>query len=282
VRRPDDIDKAVAALHAGNADSLFSATENTRFIWEERNGLPFPFNYDYKRRPREQDLGKQYQENGSIYIFKPWVLEKEQNRLGGRIAIYEMDYWSSFQIDTPEDAALCDWILRKAEFRAQFSWPESLDLIAFDFDGVMTDNGVLLSENGTESVSCSRADGLGIDLLRRTGVPLIVLSTERNAVVALRAQKLGLQCFSGVGDKSAFLADYLASNGYRAERVVYVGNDVNDSGCLRQVGIPVVVADAHGDVVPLARLQLTKKGGRGAVRELADLILASGTLKQID
>src|SRR5204863_2480155 len=136
-----------------------------------------------------------------------------------------------------------------------------LDLIAFDFDGVMTDNAVLLSEDGTESVSCSRADGLGVDLLRRTGVPLIVLSTERNSVVSLRAQKLGLQCFNGVADKSAFLADYLASNGYRAERVVYVGNDVNDSGCLRQVGMPVVVADAHNDVVPLARLQLTKKGG---------------------
>jgi YrbI family 3-deoxy-D-manno-octulosonate 8-phosphate phosphatase len=280
VRRHDDIDRAISQLRSKNADSLLSASETKRFIWAIRTGKPEPLNYDYKHRKREQDFEKQYQENGSIYIFKPWVLARENNRLGGKIEVFEMDYWSSFQIDTHEDAALCDWILRRPEYVVQFEWPESLDLIVFDFDGVMTDNTVTVSQDGSEAVTCSRADGLGIDLLRTAGVPIIVLSTERNPVVAARSGKLGLECHHGIGNKSAFLADYIVSHGYRGERVVYVGNDVNDAGCLEQVGIPVVVGDAHPDVARLARIRLTNRGGRGAVRELADLVLNRRTFNR--
>jgi N-acylneuraminate cytidylyltransferase len=275
VRRPDDIDHAIAHIRAAKADSLFSATENKRFVWSAGDGNPHPLNYDYKKRKREQDFEKQYQENGSIYIFKPWVLAKENNRLGGKIVVYEMDYWSSFQIDSPEDVELCEWILQRPEYRSDFAWPDTIDLIVFDFDGVMTDNTVSVSQDGTESVTCSRADGLGIDMLRATGVPIIVLSTERNPVVAARAKKLSLQCHHDIGDKTAFLAEYIASHKYRPERVVYVGNDVNDAGCLEQVGIPVVVGDAHPDAARLARVKLLNHGGRGAVRELADIVLSN-------
>jgi YrbI family 3-deoxy-D-manno-octulosonate 8-phosphate phosphatase len=280
IRRARDIDMAAAQLRSAGADSLFSACENKRFIWARRDAALHPMNYDYKHRKREQDFEKQYRENGSIYIFKPWVLAKENNRLGGKIEVYEMDYWSSFQIDSPEDAELCSWILQKPEYRSSFEWPDSLELIVFDFDGVMTDNTVTVSEDGSESVICSRADGLGIDLLRATGVPIIVLSTEANAVVAARATKLGLPCHQGIGDKGAFLADYIASHRYSAERVVYVGNDVNDAGCLAQVGIPVVVGDSHPDAARLARIHLVNHGGRGAVRELADLVLSSNSLNR--
>ena len=92
------------------------------------------------------------------------------------------------------------------------------------------------------------------------------------------ARKSGLPCHHGIGDKGAFLADYIASNGYSAERVVYVGNDVNDAGCLSQVGIPVVVGDAHPEAARLARIKLVNHGGRGAVRELTDLVLNSTSI----
>lgn len=115
VRRPGDIDGAVRTLLDQGADSLLTASENKRFIWGIRDGQPFPYNYDYRRRKREQDLEPQFQENGSIYVFKPWVLRQQDNRLGGRMAIHEMDYWSSFQIDTPEDVELIEWIMGKRE-----------------------------------------------------------------------------------------------------------------------------------------------------------------------
>lgn len=110
VRRPDDIDRAVATLTEQSADSLFSGCENTRLLWSAGDNGWQSLNYDYRHRRREQEMDKQVRENGSIYVFKPWVLRELMNRLGGRIAYYEMDYWSSFQIDTPEHVALCEWI----------------------------------------------------------------------------------------------------------------------------------------------------------------------------
>lgn len=111
-RRRGDIDAAVQTLREQNADSLLSVCRNTRFIWDTSRGEPVPINYDFHRRPREQDFQNQFYENGSIYVFKPDVFRRENNRLGGKKTIYEMGYWSSFQVDSPADARLCDWILR--------------------------------------------------------------------------------------------------------------------------------------------------------------------------
>ena len=273
VRRPDDIDRAVEALQLGKADSLLSVSRNAGFIWEQKDGQLRSLSYDYRRRQRGQDLPSQFRENGSIYVFKPWVLREHNNRLGGRMTLYEMEYWSSFEIDTKEDAELCDWILLRRAVEEESDWPPSIDLIVFDFDGVMTDNSVDVFEDGRESVVCSRADGLGIERLHAAGVRMLVLSTERNPVVTARCSKLQLPCQQDVGDKATFLAAYLEDNGLSSDRVLYVGNDVNDLDCLRSVGMPVVVADAHRDVLQAARLQLSHPGGRGAVRELADRVL---------
>jgi CMP-N,N'-diacetyllegionaminic acid synthase len=116
IRRRDDIDKAVAMLVSQRADSLFSGCENTALIWRLGAAGPVSINYDYQRRRREQDMDPQVRENGSIYVFRPSILRQHQNRLGGRITVYEMDYWSSFQIDTPEHVELCEWILGQPEF----------------------------------------------------------------------------------------------------------------------------------------------------------------------
>ncbi len=109
----DDIDKAINSLIAQEADSLFSAFRFNKYIWHVTNGIVTSINYDYKsERRREQEFPVQFQENGSIYVFKTWVLKKLKNRLGGKIAIYEMGYLNSFQIDTPEDFQLCECILK--------------------------------------------------------------------------------------------------------------------------------------------------------------------------
>jgi CMP-N,N'-diacetyllegionaminic acid synthase len=117
IRRPGDIDRAVGTLTAAGADSLFSACENNRLIWALNRGELRSVNYDYRSRQREQDMAVQYRENGSIYVFRPEILRMHRNRLGGRIAVHEMDYWSSFQIDTPEHVALCEWILGRPDFQ---------------------------------------------------------------------------------------------------------------------------------------------------------------------
>ena len=112
IRRRTDIDDAVGQLEREGADSLMSACENTRFIWAVDAQGPRPLNYDYRNRKRDQELEPQFQENGSIYVVRSALLRETRNRLGGKIAIYKMDVWSSFQVDSPEDLEICDWILR--------------------------------------------------------------------------------------------------------------------------------------------------------------------------
>lgn len=160
---------------------------------------------------------------------------------------------------------------RRAAIRAL---PDPLGAVVFDFDGVFTDNGVMVRQDGSESAYCSRFDGMGVTLLRKAGVPILILSKEPNPVVGARAKKLGVPCLQGIDDKVPVLGSWLGERSIDPSACVYLGNDVNDAGPLAMVGCPVVVADAHRSVIPLARIVLDNVGGRGAVRELCDLVLA--------
>jgi 3-deoxy-D-manno-octulosonate 8-phosphate phosphatase (KDO 8-P phosphatase) len=147
-----------------------------------------------------------------------------------------------------------------------------VQLVAFDFDGVMTDNRVYVNERGEESVACSRFDGLGLSRLRALAIPTCIVSTEVNPVVARRAEKLKTDVTQGVEDKVAAVAAYAARHGATLARTVFVGNDINDLPVLRAVGIPIVVADAHPSVRGAAAYVTERAGGQGAVREICDMI----------
>jgi len=149
----------------------------------------------------------------------------------------------------------------------------NIRLVVFDFDGVFTDNRVLVGEDGRESVFCSRADGLGLDYLRRSGVDCLVLSLESNPVVARRCEKLKLEYHQGCVDKWGALRAILEEKKIAPKLVAYVGNDVNDLSCMQNVGFAVCVADAYPEVRSVARLVTRRRGGEGAVREICDLLL---------
>lgn len=270
VRKHDDIDNAVRQLMDEGADSLFSATRNHALIWNMTPAGPLSLNYDYHTRKREQDMDVQYRENGSIYVTKTEIL-RGGNRMGGKISVYEMDEMHSFQVDTPAQVDLLRWVVR----REIQDWPKEVDLVVFDFDGVMTDNTVETKANGNESVRSNRGDGLGIAMMRRAGIPMIVLSTEEHPVVAARCKKLKLPCFQGLSDKAAFLKKYAKKEKIDLKATAYLGNDINDLPCLELVGFPVVPADAHPDVMHAAHVVLSTAGGKGAVREFADKLLAA-------
>ena len=151
----------------------------------------------------------------------------------------------------------------------------SVRLVVFDFDGVFTDNTVWTDDTGNEWVRSWRGDGLGLEKLRQAGIPAWVLSTETHPVVARRCQKLGIPFRQGLADKQAALEALASEIGVSLGDVVYVGNDVNDAGCLGVVGLPIVVQDAHPDVLPLAHYRTRTAGGFGAVREICDWLSAS-------
>lgn len=147
----------------------------------------------------------------------------------------------------------------------------TIRLVAFDFDGVFTDNTVYVFENGSEAVRCFRSDGLGLRKLERVGIIPVIISTETNQVVAKRSQKLNIRCEHGCEDKRATLDEIVEEMGLVIEQVAFVGNDINDLSCLTCVGLPIVVRDAHPDVIPYAGYQTRARGGHGAVREICDL-----------
>lgn len=149
---------------------------------------------------------------------------------------------------------------------------KSIKLIVFDFDGVFTDNKVIVSDQGRESVICNRSDGIGLSRVKSLNIEMLILSTETNSVVTHRANKLKLKCVQGVENKFEHLLGLVSSYNVSLEEVAFVGNDINDLECLRVVGLPVVVADAYPEVKKVAKLILNNNGGDGAVREFCDIV----------
>ena len=153
--------------------------------------------------------------------------------------------------------------------------PENIKLLVLDFDGVLTDNRVFVNQDGVESVAANRSDSYGLGMLRKVGIESMVISKETNPVVAARCKKINVPYLQGIDDKEKALQALLAERELDPANVAFVGNDVNDLPGFRVAGWSVAVADALPEVIREADYVLSKPGGRGAVRELCDLILKS-------
>ncbi len=156
----------------------------------------------------------------------------------------------------------------------------AIRVVAFDFDGVFTDNTVYVDQNGMESVRCWRSDGIGLARLNGLGVRTVILSTEENPVVSVRAKKLKTECRQGIVDKAEAIIEFCNELGVELQQAMFVGNDVNDIPALKSVGLPIAVFDAHLEILPYVLYRTVSKGGQGAVREVCDLIFHAkqGTL----
>jgi len=143
-----------------------------------------------------------------------------------------------------------------------------IKLIIYDFDGVMTDNTVIVDEDGKENVVCSRADGLAVAKIKELGIPQVIISTEENKVVAARAAKLRIPVLHGVADKKAAVLAYCVEQGVSPAEAVYVGNDMNDLEAMLAVGWPMCPQDACRKVRRIAKFALPVDGGKGVVRAL--------------
>ena len=150
---------------------------------------------------------------------------------------------------------------------------ENIDAFIFDFDGVLTNNLVFVDQDGKELVSCNRSDGLAFDVLRKLKKPSYILSTEKNPIVSARAKKLKIQAIQGVEDKVEELLSLAKSKGYNLNRVLYVGNDINDYKAMKLCGYSACPSDSHEKIRSIATFVLQKKGGNGVIRELLEVKL---------
>lgn len=137
----------------------------------------------------------------------------------------------------------------------------------------MTDNRAIVLQDGTEAVFVNRSDGLGVERIRGLGIAQLILSSEVNPVVKARAQKLGLEVISFCKNKKDILKNYCEQNKYNLEKVIFVGNDVNDLEAMKIVGFPIAPADAYPEITKTARLVTKASGGQGVVRELSDILV---------
>jgi len=147
-----------------------------------------------------------------------------------------------------------------------------IDLIVYDFDGVMTDNTVMVSETGNESVLVNRSDGLAIKTIKSKGIRQLIMSTEQNKIVRVRAAKLDIPVLWGANNKKEALSAYCFRNSLSLGRVVYIGNDLNDVEVMRLVAYPLAPSDAYPEVKEIAHFIIPAAGGKGVVRELLNHI----------
>jgi YrbI family 3-deoxy-D-manno-octulosonate 8-phosphate phosphatase len=145
-----------------------------------------------------------------------------------------------------------------------------IDAVIFDFDGVLTDNCVFTNDAGDEFVRCNRGDGLALQELKKLGLKLFIVSTEKNKVVTSRGKKLGIPVFQNVNNKVDSINQLAESEDLNLKRVLYVGNDLNDLQVMRCCGFSACPSDAHPKIKETSTFMLKRAGGSGIVREIID------------
>lgn len=277
--KPGDIERVIEKMTELRASCALSVVEDHGFIWHESaEGFAEGITHDAtKPRQRRQDMKTRYRENGAIYAMHvPTFIEKKQ-RFCGPIALVPVD-GPALEIDDQHDWDVVESFM-STHRRGDRAFPTAkgqfqIRAVVTDFDGVHTDDCVTLDQNGKESVRCSRRDGMGIENLRNRGIKLMILSKEANPVVRARAQKLKMDVMNQVDDKLPVLDKWRQEQGLAWEELVYIGNDINDVGCMKAAGLSFAPADAHDAALAVADRALTCRGGQGAIREMSDILIS--------
>lgn len=271
---PADIDGTIQALVDEKADSALATTPFHYFLWHRSEaGDAEGINHDKRERLLRQQREPQFLETGAVYVLRTRGFLQAKHRFFGKTAMYVMPRERCFEIDEPVDLQIAEVLLQERIQQQKLQiLPHPIAALVLDFDGVFTDNKVIVLQDGREAVICDRSDGRGLAQLKRTGLPILVLSTEANSVVQARCDKLGLACLQNVQDKRAALMAWLQAHRIEHSQVIYVGNDVNDLECIQAVGCGVVVRDAHPQAQAVARIILSAPGGHGAIREIVELV----------
>jgi N-acylneuraminate cytidylyltransferase len=275
---PVALGRAIDRVSSGADDVVFSAFETYAFLWRQTSTGTVGVNHESAVRPRRQDREAHLHETGAFYVMNAAGFREAGHRFFGRIGVELTEERAAIEIDTPDQLQLAQAIAGMVQTDCDID----VDAVVTDFDGVHTDDTAQIDAKGGERVVVNRGDGLGIRLLSEAGIPVLILSTEEHPVVAARAAKLRIEAKHGVANKEAALAEWASARGIALDRIAYVGNDINDLGALSIVGWPIAVPGSHPSVLSAARVVLGRRGGSGAVRELAERVLRARTREQIN
>lgn len=185
----------------------------------------------------------------------------------------------------PSDCEVTQGLRERAESRREsgqrsYAWRANLEraakvkLLLLDVDGVLTDGSIIYLPNGVETKAFNTKDGLGIRLLQKAGVEVGVITARSSEVVQRRAENLGITLlYQGAGAKREVYEKIIDDLGVTPEQVAYMGDDWLDLPVMTRVGLAAAVADALPEVCEAAHYVTNRSGGRGAVREVCDLVI---------
>jgi len=255
-----------------NHNSLLSCVQSKRFSWSEDGK---PINYDVNNRPRRQNFQGTLIENGAFYISSVAAIKETKNRISGDIGIYQMPEYTYTEIDEPEDWTVAESLMKRFVLKKDKIDFSKIKIFLSDVDGVLTDAGMYYTESGDEMKKFCTYDGMGFQLLQKTGMKVGILTTEDRQLNRRRAKKLGLDFdFHGVKDKLQIVKDLCEKVNVSLNEVAYIGDDVNCFELLSHVGIAVCPSNAVEKVKLIPNIiQLERNGGEGVVREFVEIIL---------
>ncbi len=266
-------DEAFELFTVGNFDSLLTCVRIKRFFWNE-NGTSA--NYNYQNRPRRQDFAGELMENGAFYINSIENIKKYNNRLSGKIGIYEMPEYTATEIDEESDWIVAESLMNKYILATEKAKRHEIKLFLTDVDGTLTDAGMYYSENGDELKKFSTYDGMGLRMLSEKGILTGIITSETRELNRRRAEKLKLNYyFYGDSSKLQTVTKLCTDLNISLQNVAYIGDDVNDFELLSNVGLAACPANSVTKIKNIQNIiLLQKKGGEGAVREFTDFILS--------
>ncbi|MET7958347.1 acylneuraminate cytidylyltransferase, partial [Streptomyces sp. NPDC005317] len=229
----EDIDGVAAAVARDGADTAVTVAPFHGFVWRDGSAVEddtYGVNHDKAVRPRRQDRPQDYLETGAAYAMDVEGFRTHRHRFFGHTALVRTDPARVLEVDDPHDLARARALAPLLD-PSPYPTRTDVDAVVLDFDGTQTDDRVLIDSDGREIVAVHRGDGLGIAALRRAGLPVLILSTEQNPVVAARARKLQVPVLHGIDRKDLALKQWCEEQSVAPDRVLYVGNDVNDLAC---------------------------------------------------
>jgi N-acylneuraminate cytidylyltransferase len=266
--------EAIKLYAEGKNDSILTCVRNYRFFWNEDGTSK---NYDFKNRPRRQDFNGMLMENGAFYINTVANILNNGNRLSGKIGIYEMPEYTSFEIDEPDDWMVMENLMYKHVLSKKKSSYHQIKLFLTDIDGTLTDGGMYYSENGDELKKFNTRDGMGLQLLRDAGIKTGIITSEDRQLNQRRAEKLKVDYLcqgKACCGKVAIVMEIVKELGITMQEVAYIGDDVNCIDLLSSVGLAACPSDANAKVKVVPGIKvMEKKGGEGCVREFCEKIL---------
>jgi len=273
-----DLDKGFEMFFSGRDDSVLSVVRQKRFIWaENEEGSYSPQNYDIQKRPRRQEFEGFYVENGAFYITSRQCLIDSKCRMSGRIGLVEMTEESYFEIDSIHDWNIVELLLKRmkpVENNEIYESIKNIKLVITDSDGVLTDGGMYYSENGDELKKFNTRDGMAVQLLNEIGVKTVIITGENLELISRRAKKLNVDAvYPGVKEKAKLVKKLAEDYNIKLSEIAYIGDDINDLESIKIVGFGCSVSDGVEEVKEAARYITRAKGGEGALREVAELIL---------